>query len=106
LTSRGKLGVLSPASTSTSTFDIGGAEVSTPSAVPERAPASGILSIGAMRLLYPDLTRLLETDSLQIDFEHQGDWWWRTNDLLPYFGNKVFNRIPGQGAVADPPPPT
>jgi len=39
--------------------------VSTPLAVPERAPASGTVSMGAQRrLAYPDLTRLLEVDSL------------------------------------------
>jgi hypothetical protein len=40
--------------------------VSRPLAVPARAPASGTRSIGGfLRLWYPDLTRLFETDSLR-----------------------------------------
>lgn len=42
-----------------------GSVTSIPFAVPIRAPASAIKSIGAdARFSYPDLTRLLDTDSL------------------------------------------
>lgn len=42
-----------------------GSDVSCPSAVPDREPADGTMSMGAsLRPLYPDLMRLLDTDSL------------------------------------------
>jgi hypothetical protein len=59
--------VLGPSPASRSAEATPASVVSRPSALPIRAPACGTWSIGAFfRFAYPDLTRLLETDSLRI----------------------------------------
>ena len=59
----GVKGLVCPSSTECARL---GSDVSIPSAVPERAPAPGTLSMGAlMRFWYPDFMRLFETDSLK-----------------------------------------
>lgn len=68
--------------------------VSTPFAVPVRAPALGTRSMGAwVRFWCPDLTRLFETVSLK-EYNGYFEHVWHCVGDEPDFSSKVVNGVP------------